>query len=392
MFLTRLPLRRYGVCIGSKFHYTTQTTPPSPSNLGFVFDIDGVLLKGSTAIPNASETLTKLTSLKIPFILLTNGGGQLEKDRCEYISSKLQLSTKLNERQLVQSHTPFKTLINDFKRVLIVGGPNDSSRQVGYDYGFEQVLRPIDLIKANGKIWPFHKYTKLEINEWSIPVHESKVDVTNPNPKMNEKIDAIFVFNDPRDMGSDLQIILDLLNSQDGLLGTSRIGIPNVDYNKPSIPIIFSNNDFLWSNEFQLPRFGQGAFKIQVESIYKHITNCNLHSLSLGKPYKVSYDYAHHVLIDWRSQLVDGINNTCLPELNKTPLNSPFNKIYMVGDNPESDILGGNNYGWETILVKTGVYKDGDFEINRKLSKPTVGVFDDVKDGVFKVLKDNNLI
>ena len=33
--------------------------------------------------------------------------------------------------------------------------------------------------------------------------------------------------------------------------------------------------------------------------------------------------------------------------------------VYMVGDNPESDIAGANAFGWESLLVKTGVYKDG---------------------------------
>ena len=31
--------------------------------------------------------------------------------------------------------------------------------------------------------------------------------------------------------------------------------------------------------------------------------------------------------------------------------------FYMIGDNPESDIAGGNAKEWTTILVKTGVFK-----------------------------------
>ncbi|ETO13148.1 hypothetical protein RFI_24229 [Reticulomyxa filosa] len=31
---------------------------------------------------------------------------------------------------------------------------------------------------------------------------------------------------------------------------------------------------------------------------------------------------------------------------------------YMIGDNVYSDIAGGNSIGWNTILVKTGVYND----------------------------------
>ena len=30
--------------------------------------------------------------------------------------------------------------------------------------------------------------------------------------------------------------------------------------------------------------------------------------------------------------------------------------FYMIGDNPESDIAGGNAKGWSTVLVKTGVF------------------------------------
>lgn len=36
----------------------------------------------------------------------------------------------------------------------------------------------------------------------------------------------------------------------------------------------------------------------------------------------------------------------------------------MVGDNPASDIAGERNFGWESILVRTGVFrgKDNDLE------------------------------
>ncbi len=31
----------------------------------------------------------------------------------------------------------------------------------------------------------------------------------------------------------------------------------------------------------------------------------------------------------------------------------------MVGDNPAADIAGANAHGWESILLRTGVYKGG---------------------------------
>jgi len=33
--------------------------------------------------------------------------------------------------------------------------------------------------------------------------------------------------------------------------------------------------------------------------------------------------------------------------------------IFMVGDNPESDIAGANAAGWKSFLVETGVYDPG---------------------------------
>ncbi|KAG7696142.1 hypothetical protein KL930_003169 [Ogataea haglerorum] len=352
------------------------------STLGFVFDIDGVLLKGHNAIPEATEALNTLQAEKVPFILLTNGGGVLESARCEFISQKLKLQSPLLSRQIVQSHTPLRTLVNKHRRVLVVGGPADSARGVAQEYGFREVLRPIDLIRANSNIWPFHKYSQQEIDEWSLDPEISKVDVDG----QNEPIDSIMVFNDPRDMGSDFQIIMDLLNSEDGLLGTRR----TYSSSTPSVPIVFSNNDLLWATDFKLPRFGQGAFKIMIQALYQHTNNGKqLQQLTLGKPYKVTYDYAHHVLIDFYENLQNGDfeKPPCLPQLNVAPANSPFDRVFMVGDNPESDILGGNAYNWDTILVRTGVFKDGDFEQDSKLAKPTFGTFDNVRDGVFAALE-----
>lgn len=35
----------------------------------------------------------------------------------------------------------------------------------------------------------------------------------------------------------------------------------------------------------------------------------------------------------------------------------PIGNIYMIGDNPKSDIRGANSAGWSSILVRTGVFK-----------------------------------
>ena len=66
----------------------------------------------------------------MPFILLTNGGGKSEAERIAQINSILDLS--LDEKILVQSHTPLKQFVGTYgdKHVLIVGGDGDKCRQV----------------------------------------------------------------------------------------------------------------------------------------------------------------------------------------------------------------------------------------------------------------------
>lgn len=51
----------------------------------------------------------------------------------------------------------------------------------------------------------------------------------------------------------------------------------------------------------------------------------------------------------------------------------------MVGDNPALDIIGGNMYGWNTCLVRTGVYQG---EGNDDQNPASFGVFKNVLEAV----------
>lgn len=364
--ITRLPFlssRRYSSSIQSP--------------IAFVFDIDGVLVRGKKPIPQAHEALSLLNQEKIPFILLTNGGGVTEEARVNFLSEKLDIP--LSKYQLVQSHTPMEVWAKSeqFKRVLVVGGAHDNSRKAALNYGFKDVIMPIDIVKAFPAASPHHGYGEAEFEKYA-----REVDFSKP-------IDAILVFNDPRDMAIDIQIVSDMLNSVGGMVNTKR-KVPTSFAEDPSIPIVFSNNDFLWANDYNLPRFGQGAFRMMIERLYAEtnrlLESKTLRSTILGKPYKIQHDYAHWVLIEWNKICHGHKAHKFIPQLGKTPENSPFEKIYMVGDNPESDIHGANDNKWESILLRTGVYKDEDWETTKH--RPSVGVFDNVLEGVESVLKN----
>jgi ribonucleotide monophosphatase NagD (HAD superfamily) len=53
--------------------------------------------------------------------------------------------------------------------------------------------------------------------------------------------------------------------------------------------------------------------------------------------------------------------------------------IYMIGDNPASDIIGGNMYGWNTCLVRTSMYQG---EGNDDQNPASFGVFNNVLEAV----------
>ena len=309
----------------------------------------------------------------IPFILLTNGGGKHEKERVDDLSRKLDVELSVNN--FVQSHTPFRKLADgpnglDDKTVLVTGSNSTKCREIAYDYGFKNVVTPADILKAYPRVWPFD------------PLLEAYGANEKSLPETPPKIDGIFVFNDPRDWALDIQIIVDLLLSDRGVLGTycSRNGdksLPNDGWQSGKQPqLIFSNPDLFWSTAYHQPRFGQGAFQAALVGIWREVTGGKeLKRRTIGKPYRLIYEYAERVLNGHRENMLGG-NNGCK--------SAPLHRVYMVGDNPASDIQGANNFqspnetAWTSILVRTGVWRE---ERGSPVYRPDV-IADDVTGAV----------
>lgn len=73
------------------------------------------------------------------------------------------------------------------------------------------------------------------------------------------------------------------------------------------------------------------------------MTGSEYYDVQYGKPTEATYRFVKQVLKD-RFKDLYGDAAVRLPN------------IYMVGDNPESDIAGANAAGWSSVLVHTGVY------------------------------------
>ncbi|OJJ56795.1 hypothetical protein ASPSYDRAFT_205586 [Aspergillus sydowii CBS 593.65] len=344
------------------------SSAPRVPDFAFAFDIDGVLLRSSKPIPGAAESLSLLKKEGIPFILLTNGGGKHETERVAEISEKLQVP--LEAEVIVQSHSPFAEMVRgtetqpplENKRVLVVGGDGNGCRQVAERYGFRDVVTPGDIFMANPSIWPFSKGFSDYYKTFTKPLsHKGE-----PNdPIKGLKVDAILVFNDPRDWALDAHVIVDLLLSSQGVLGTlseknGRSDLPNRGYQQDGQPpLYFSNPDLWWAAAYSLPRLGQGGFREALEGTWSAITGgpskgVELQKTVIGKPSQGTYEFAENQLLRNRARAF-GLETA-----------KPLRNVYMVGDNPESDIRGANSYRsahdskWHSILVRTGVYLGGE--------------------------------
>jgi HAD superfamily hydrolase (TIGR01456 family) len=225
------------------------------------------------------------------------------------------------------------------------------------------VVTPADILAAYPEVWPFSQHLLSYYSTFARPL-PAPIDPSSPASSL--RIDAVFVYNDPRDWGLDAQIIKDVLLSSRGILGTlsaknGNRALPNNGYQQDEQPTLyFSNPDLLWAAKYHLPRLGQGGFREALEGIWAAITGgpaqgVHLQKVVMGKPYRPTYEFAERRLIAHRRRL-SGQNKGSL---------KPLKRVYMVGDNPESDIAGGNNYksphgtDWVSVLVKTGVFVEG---------------------------------
>ena len=269
-----------------------------------------------------------------PYIFLTNGGGKTEEERCQDLSRQLHIT--VSPGQFICGHTPMREMAEKYHTVLVVGGEGEKCREVAEGYGFKDVITPGDIIKAKHDTTPWRKLTEDEYR------NSRDRDFSRIN------IEAIFVFADSRDWAGDQQIILDLVMSRHGRLGTRSETLDE------GPPVFFSHSDVVWSTSHEHSRIGMGALRASLEVLFRAVTGGKelKSTFAFGKPQLETFEFATRFLAQWRKE-THGIDR-------------PPKTVYFVGDTPESDIRGTNEFDespnsdgvdWFSILVKTGVYK-----------------------------------
>ncbi|KAI9735433.1 MAG: hypothetical protein M1818_006439 [Claussenomyces sp. TS43310] len=337
---------------------------PSADTFAFAFDIDGVLVRGGTPIPEAIEAMRVLNGeneygIKIPYIFLTNGGGKTEAERC--IDLSRQLDIEVSPAQFICGHTPMREMVDRYNTVLVIGGEGEKCREVAEGYGFKDVVTPGDIITDNQHTTPFRTLTDQERQR------------SRKRNFRKTKIEAIFVFADSRDWAGDCQIILDVAMSINGYLGTLSETFDE------GPPIYFSHNDIVWSAAHKNVRLGMGALRKIIETLFQELTGKELETIAFGKPQIGTFEFATRLLQQWRKD--------------EHHINAPPDTVYFVGDTPESDIRGTNQFNekskndWYSILVETGVYQPGTEPAHKpRITVPTV--LDAVKHGIHRELSN----
>ena len=78
------------------------------------FDATGVIYRGrEDVLPGAREAFSKLMKHKVPYCVLTNAGGSLERDRAARFNTILDLPGCFSEKNMIQANTPMKKIMID---------------------------------------------------------------------------------------------------------------------------------------------------------------------------------------------------------------------------------------------------------------------------------------
>lgn len=155
-------------------------------------------------------------------------------------------------------------------------------------------------------------------------------------------------------------------------------------------PIYLAADDLEYQFIFAVPRLGMGAFRIALESIYNKLPADPLVYTTFGKPQPGFYKHAEQVLQQIQESMVhtpQGLAKELMHGLSfpppasvDLPVLSRLKTIYMIGDNPATDIKGAKLAGepWFSILTRTGVFQGA--SVNNEISADKI--VEDVEEAI----------
>ncbi|CAK63612.1 unnamed protein product (macronuclear) [Paramecium tetraurelia] len=288
-----------------------------------VSDIDGVLIRGKSTIPNSDIVVQELLNchytngekhnIRIPFYLLTNGGGCTELEKANSLNRIM--GSNFDRHHIFLNYTPLRPIMNEYQNKLILLCGAGHLTEIAKDCDL-RYFYTIDEYSALFDQVEFKQY-----DDGVIRQYETDIKQRNMEQMKNQQIEAVFIVFDPIKWEESIQTICKLVKE------------------KKDLPIYVVNNDVTYADNFKLPRLAFGTFTNALISILKKEYNINPNIIYYGKPSLNTYKYVQEYIHEKH----DNIGN-----------------IYMIGDNPASDIRGANLIGWPSVLVRSGVFRGRD--------------------------------
>ena len=324
------------------------------------FDIDGVLLRGSTPLPRAVSSLQRLMAARVPITFLTNGGGEREWKKAAAMSANLGL--RIHPEQVILSHTPLRPEVARLGaqgKLLILGCKE--AMDVAISYGAPRVVDVGAMCRADVHRYPFKKWAAEAL----------------PSALAEGAFSGVFCLHDPASWAEEIQVTIDVLRG--GVpLGSGEQG--------QVIPYYASNDDLTFAGVHPVPRLAAGAFTHALAALFKEVTGTALSVRQYGKPTGETFRFAEGHAARWAGIAEalrwgggggcgDGGAGGAHAELSAEaqaaaacalveaggapPPTAAFERIWHVGDNPRADVRGANAAGgpWASILVRTGIFQ-----------------------------------
>jgi ribonucleotide monophosphatase NagD (HAD superfamily) len=181
-----------------------------------------------------------------------------------------------------------------------------------HSYGFRRPISSSEYVRLHRDMYPLSARTLDRISQG-----RPDAELEALFPERFERVAAVLVMHDPLVAAMrDLQILVDIARSPSGVPGdvfsASTAGVSSfadVDVssarNRPA-EIHFSNPDLLFSSTFHVPRFGQGAFRVACEAVYRETRDQDPFGhlwpdpavawAQYGKPTRRTFDFARTLL------------------------------------------------------------------------------------------------
>ncbi|NWX19813.1 HDHD5 hydrolase, partial [Aegotheles bennettii] len=295
-------------------------------SFGFLFDIDGVLVRGKTPIPAARSAFQKLVNAQgqfvVPVVFVTNAGNCLRQKKADQLSHLL--GVPISEDQVMMSHSPLRMFKRYHEKCVLVSGQGPLL-DIAQDLGFCQPIT-IETLREKHPL----------------------LDVVDHDRRPNVLVSTVVLFGEPVRWETNLQLIIDVL------LTSGYPGNPYQHESYPHIPVLACNMDLMWVAEAQSPRFGHGTFMVCLENIYKKITGKELkYEALMGKPSKLTYQYAEYLV---RAQAAERRWEQPILTLYAVGASATVSQDDEIDNSWENELASAAAAHCRSVLVCTGVY------------------------------------